>query len=1322
MSAIRLVSLSLALLPCVLARAEDWPTFRHDNRRSGATTERLDAARLREQWVWRSPHPPQPAWAGPAKWDAYHNLRGLRSMRNYDPVFHVIAVGGAVYLGSSVDDAVHCLDASTGKERWLFHTDGPVRLPPAFADGKLYFGSDDGSARCIRASDASVVWAFSPTPGTRRVLDNGRLISLWPVRTGVVVDGGTAYFGAALLPWKPSYLCAVDAATGKPEGQGRYVAKLDGVTMEGAVLASSRALVVPQGRVSPLLFDRATGKPQGGLKGGGGCMVVLTDDEQILHGPGNKTGWITASSTASRKQVANYPSGNAVVVAGKTAWLLTDRHLIALDRATRRARWRVACQCPHELILAGDVLFAGGDGRVAAFQAADGKRLWQHAVEGHAHGLAVASGALLVSTDEGAIHCFRPTGQGEPRPPAERKPAVAADTGPVIEPNEDKALVGRWVFHRSQVAEAKGTRFKALAGKRDGVVLGKPQIVPVGQVEALRLDGKSDSVLIAADHKQAALPTGAMTAEAWVRVDKPQEWGGIVGAVQDNGSYERGWLLGFRNAHFTFALAAKSGAGSLGYLNAKTPFKPGQWHHVVGAYDGAAKRIYVNGKLENTTTAQKGDILYPPKTWYEIGAYHDDNEYFRTTGMVHEVCVYSRALGAEEIAARHRAGRHRLAGPLRLAVGPIVEFVGPDAAIVRWHTRQPSPTVLDYGLGAPARRIEDAKPKTEHEARLSALQRNRLYKYRIESRVDGHRRRTPTFELDTFLNYRPAAIPDRPRPYPVPRGGSLAPEIVSRSGMRQGICVFLGCGDGRTAYELARCSHLRVVGVETDATKVAAARRSLTKAGIYGTRVSVRHVASLDRLPFPNCFADLVVPDRGAEARRILRPGGVAFRTGLAENMQAFVGPPLPRTGEWTHQYGRPDNSAYGGESLGGATSAADLEVQWLGRPGPRCQADRNGRKPSPLAANGRLFLQGLRRIVAINAYNGTILWSREIPDFLRLNVPRDCSNWCADREHVYAAVRDKLYRLDAATGKLSRTHDVVPGPKDWEWDWGFVARDGDRIVGSAVKQGSAYTNFWGGGGWYDQKAAPKVCSDNLFALDEASGRVLWQRAGGVVLNSTITIANGRVYFVECRNTEVRGSDARRVAMHELWQSQFLTALDVRTGSKLWEQYVDTIDGATVIYLASGGDALALVSSGSETYQVCAFTSGDGKPLWETRFKWPKGDHGAHMSRPAIVGGRLYVRPRVFDLATGKPAGPAMPGGGCGTYAASDQALIFRAGKVTLWDTTSGKATGFDRLRPDCWLSTIPACGLLLSPEGGGGCSCGSWIETSIAFLPIPRN
>ena len=75
------------------AQADDWPTYRHDIRRSGVTAERLAPQKLREAWVYRSPVPPRTAWGSPAKWDAYANIRGLRAMRTYDRAFHVALTG-----------------------------------------------------------------------------------------------------------------------------------------------------------------------------------------------------------------------------------------------------------------------------------------------------------------------------------------------------------------------------------------------------------------------------------------------------------------------------------------------------------------------------------------------------------------------------------------------------------------------------------------------------------------------------------------------------------------------------------------------------------------------------------------------------------------------------------------------------------------------------------------------------------------------------------------------------------------------------------------------------------------------------------------------------------------------------------------------------------------------------------------------------------------------------------------------------------------------------------------------------------------------------
>lgn len=1353
-----------------VARAEDWPTFRHDNHRSGKTAERLSAESLERQWTWQSPQPPQPAWAGPAKWDAFANLKPLRSMRNYDPAFHPIAVGGSVYFGSSVDDSVHCLDAASGKEKWSYTTDGPVRIAPAYVDGRLYFGSDDGRAYCLRAEDGRLVWRHRPVPAGRRILNNGRLISPWPCRTGVLVAGDTAYFGAGMLPWKESYLCAVDARTGKPEGPGRYVRPQSGVTMEGALLASQRQLFSPQGRVPPLLFDRAGGKSLGSLdnKGGGGCFVLVTDDRQVYHGPGNKTGWISQSNAQTRERLASFSGGNEMIVDGDTAYLLSDYRLAAMDRRTKKARWSKPCEYPYTLILAGGTLFAGGRDAVAALRAKDGKLLWEGEVPGRAYGLAVAGGRLLVSTDEGAVCCFRRA----PKPATAKTVAESPQTDEkpleAVRPIEDKALAGRWVFQGQLVRDAT---VEDLAGSLDGAIQGPVRLQRIGNVEALAADGNG-SVLLAEDHTKADLPTREISAETWVRVDEPLTWGGIIGAVQDNGSYERGWLLGYNGSRFSFAVCGKQGPGNLTYLAAGPDFQPGTWHHVVGTYDGREMRVYVDGQLKATSTAQKGPIDYPPQAFYEIGAYHDKDEFFRLTGMIHEVRVYRRVLRAEEVRKHHQSKRlgqlpaSKPEEPITLAVGPYLKFTGPDAAVVRWQTRHPSPTILEYGSGKDVRKVEDPKPKTSHRAELHGLRHNTVYRYVIKVLAGNQPRATEKFECDTFFNFSPAVLPDASHPdRPQDMTGRLyaraAEHVLSAGGVREGICLVIGSGDGRLASQLAGRSRLRVIGVDTDADAVAAARRRLKHAGTYGSRVSVQQVDSFDRLPFVGDFANLVVSQRvlsegkcvgkAAEVLRLLRPGGGVALLGQppatanelskaaleawckAGDVPAtirqdkhglwaqLVRAPLEDIGVWSHQYGLPDNSAYGGESLEGARSADDLAVQWVGRPGPRAQADRNGRKPSPLSVGGRLLMQGLHRIIALDAYNGTILWSLEIPDFERFNVPRDCSNWCADRRHVFAAVRDKCWRIDAADGKVSKFYPVIAGPKDdWDYDWGYLASHEDGLIGSAVKQGTSWTNFFGGDGWYDARSGPgsyKICSDRLFSLDKQSGKVRWTYARGLVINPTITVGAGRVWFVECRNAKAIGSDQRRLGMAELWQDQFLVALDVKTGRKLWETPIDTADGLVVFYLAYADGRLVLVSS-DEKYHVYAFDANDGAAVWDVDFDWSGKDHGKHMSRPAIVGGKVYVRPRVIDLATGKIQERPMPGGGCGTYAATEQTLIFRDGNVTLWDFRGNKKSSWQRLRPGCWLSTIPAAGMLLSPEGGGGCSCGNWMETSIGFMP----
>jgi hypothetical protein len=452
--------------PTQRAAGTDWPTYRFDNRRSGVTPELIPLP-LAANWTYRSPTPPQMAWTGPAKWDAYASLRGLESMRNFDPAFYVIAVADSVYFGSSVDNAVHCLDGKTGKEKWVFYTDGPVRLPPSWHRGKVYFGSDDGYAYCLDAYQGTLVWKYKPSGQETLLLNNGKLVSHWPCRTGVLVQEDVAYFGASLLPWEASYLCAVDAQTGSDQGSGRYRVTLEHLTMQGAMLATPTHLYLPQGRQRPEMFERATGRSLGafGGSGEGGVFAVVTRTDEFLHGRGQNHGTggeLRGFDAGSRDYFVTFPKATRIVLTEEVAYLNNGGELAGFARgryvelAKQKSRlqtrqksireqlkksrsqendpqrkeliaeldriepeltalstkmdacylWKVTADCPHDLILAGTTLLAGGDDRVAAFETTTGKMCWSAPVTGRAHGLVVADSRLFVSTDRGTIHCF----------------------------------------------------------------------------------------------------------------------------------------------------------------------------------------------------------------------------------------------------------------------------------------------------------------------------------------------------------------------------------------------------------------------------------------------------------------------------------------------------------------------------------------------------------------------------------------------------------------------------------------------------------------------------------------------------------------------------------------------------------------------------------------------------------------------------------------------------------------------------------------------------------------------------------------------------
>ena len=210
--------------------------------------------------------------------------------------------------------------------------------------------------------------------------------------------------------------------------------------------------------------------------------------------------------------------------------------------------------------------------------------------------------------------------------------------------------VFEWHMDQTQI---EGSSLRPILGPLPLQVGNAPAFYGTGAGQCL-LRRSSDPIASANGKMQSSqLPSKSLSVEAWVAIDMPQEWGGILGALEDNGEDERGWLLGFRNRKFCFALSSQK-KRRLTYLTGDSQFVLGRFYHVIGTYDGNKLRLYVDGKLTAETKDQQGPIFYANTHMFVAGAYQDRNETYKMRGALQTLRVYDSALSARRIQAIFR--------------------------------------------------------------------------------------------------------------------------------------------------------------------------------------------------------------------------------------------------------------------------------------------------------------------------------------------------------------------------------------------------------------------------------------------------------------------------------------------------------------------------------------------------------------------------------------------------------------------------------------------------------------------------------------------
>lgn len=436
-----LIGLSLVF---TLDAESGWPQYMATPERSNLAEGSMQPP-FQIHWVYQPPGVPCPAWEEPGR---------EVSRLDFDYAHQPVIFQGKVFFCSTRDDSVRALDLATGQLIWRVTTGAPMRFAPAVEEGKVYAVSDDGCLYCLDADNGKTLWTFRAAPRNEWLLGNGRMISRWPMRSGLVLKDGVIYTAAGMWPTEGIYLYALNASSGeilwRNDSSGTQYVELphpgacgfSGVAPQGYMALADDILLVPTGRGCPAAFQKDTGRflycwPHRNWNHArrGGCWLtteggVYFNSTREARGtspayvgeadPFPKDG-IVAYDILSNQPLFELQGKDRLVVAGQCLYAVGFGEVAGYDwkriregtSAEEAKLWSSPIHRAYSLVLAGDLLLVGGKGILSALNASTGERVWYciQDLPGSIHGLAVSQGRIIASTEQGVLVCFGEQGK-----------------------------------------------------------------------------------------------------------------------------------------------------------------------------------------------------------------------------------------------------------------------------------------------------------------------------------------------------------------------------------------------------------------------------------------------------------------------------------------------------------------------------------------------------------------------------------------------------------------------------------------------------------------------------------------------------------------------------------------------------------------------------------------------------------------------------------------------------------------------------------------------------------------------------------------------
>lgn len=404
-----------------VSNASDWPMWRNDISRSGYTPHAVGGA-LELEWS--------------RDLGANHVAWGEDERIQFDASYEPIVLGTNIIIASARNHSVTAFNAESGELAWRVFVDAPVRLAPVGRDERVYFGADDGRVYCLDSTTGSIVWKLDAAPTHRMVLGNERLISVWPIRGGMVIDGDRLLFTAGVWPFEGTFLCSIDLLQEEPQIDRTM---LDELSPQGHLAISGANLLIPCGRANVSVFDLNSMDPISvSYKSRGKTdFHVTADGRRIFHGDSV----LNSEDRSVAPFTVNRPVSDGKRVYGTIETVIEDtkeiisslaafdvahpQELETFDRKGEPVKkisipqlWVLESdeivendQGPPRLYLkAGDYLYGKrGKTAFAANVSDDGPAIeWRHQFKSEPSSMLAAAGRLFVVTQNGQVNCFSP--------------------------------------------------------------------------------------------------------------------------------------------------------------------------------------------------------------------------------------------------------------------------------------------------------------------------------------------------------------------------------------------------------------------------------------------------------------------------------------------------------------------------------------------------------------------------------------------------------------------------------------------------------------------------------------------------------------------------------------------------------------------------------------------------------------------------------------------------------------------------------------------------------------------------------------------------